>query len=334
MRPGNNQAAVIAASALAFAAITAATPRPAAADSTGTVVVTGKLAARERTVIESAITTALRRASWTMSVQPFTPKETETISKCLANDHPWPCLAPLVQPKGVDRIIVAEVKPQPDSPSKLVITGEFAVAGDNPAAVMIQRCDGCDDARLAAAARRLTEDLLRDMAAGGETVLALQTVPAGASVVMDDQSIGITDGSGKLSQTTLPGPHKLTVRHPGFVDGNRTIELPVARTTPLAIELAPAATTTEHPLLVPLAFVGAGAAAVIVGGVLIYVGQQDGPNDPTRYTRATPIGVVTGVVGLAAIGYGAYLLWRGPTSSGLTLNPTPGGLVAGWAGGF
>jgi hypothetical protein len=304
------------------------------ADATGIVVVTGKIAMRERKIIETAIATTVRKASWSLSKQPFAPHEVDAIMKCLRDDKPWTCLRPLMQPMGVDRIVVADANPQPDSASKLVITGEFVVAGDAAAAVVQRRCDGCDDAALTAAAARLTEELLRDMALRSETVLELRTVPRGAAVVLDGQSIGTTDATGKLTHTTIPGPHKLAVHHKGFASDERTVDLPAAKTTAVSVELQRDTEPHDRSPVVPLALAGGGLAALVGGSVLIYVGRQDGPDDRHRYTRATPIGIGTGLVGVAAIGLGAYLWRRGPTESGVALSATPGGLFAGWAGRF
>jgi len=311
------------------------TSAPVHADATGVVVVTGKVATRERKIIEAAIATTVRKASWSLSKQPFAQHEIDAILACLRDDKPWSCLRPLMQPMGVDRIVVADANPQPDA-SKLVITGELVVAGDAAAAVVQRRCDACDDANLTAVAQRLTEELLRDMAMRSETVLELRTVPPGAAVALDGQSIGTTDGSGKLTHTTIPGPHKVEVRHAGFASDERIVDLPAARTTPLTVELRREAALASHrgSPVVPLALAVGGAAALVGGGVLVYVGQQDGPDDRRRYTRATPIGIGTGLLGAAAIGLGAYLWWRGPTESAVAMSPVPGGMVAGWAGRF
>src|SRR6185436_3511895 len=103
---------------------------------------------------------------------------------------------------------------------------------------------------------------------------------------------------------------------------------PAARTTPLTVELRREAALASHrgSPVVPLALAVGGAAALVGGGVLVYVGQQDGPDDRRRYTRATPIGIGTGLLGVAAIGLGAYLWWRGPTESAVAMSPVPGGM--------
>jgi hypothetical protein len=320
---------------IAFA-VTAAIASRAAAEPTGIVVVTGRAAAHERTVIEGAIITAVRRASWPLSNQLFTPKEIDEITKCLRDDRPWPCLSPLMAPKGVGRIVVAAANPQAGAPGKLTIIGELVVAGDGAAVVSQQSCDGCDDVGLTVVAQRLTDVLLHDLAVRSEqTILSVQTVPSGATVLLDGQSIGITNASGTVNQMTYAGPHKLTVQRIGYVFEERTVNLSAGRTTMIPVALRPErAAARAGPPLTPLVIAGAGAAGVVVGGVLLYVGQQDGPDVKWRYTRATALGVVVGIAGIAAVGAGTYLWLNPATPSGLIIGTSSGGAVIGWAGTF
>jgi hypothetical protein len=317
-------------------AISVSTARRAEAEPTGIVVVTGKIGPHERSVIESAIKTALRRASWSLSAQQFTPKETETILRCLADDKPWHCLGPVMQPKGVDRLVVAEVNPQPDSASKLVITGEFVVAGNGAAAVLQRRCDSCDDTRLADTAERLAEALLADMDNQRETLLELQIVPAGATVRLDDQPLGATNAAGQLTHATLPGPHKLSVQHPGFLRYDRDVDLPVAKTTHVDVHLT--SVETKHSLLIPLAVTGVGVAALATG-IAVQL-AADAPSlraQQHKYIVSTP-GVILMAGGSAAIGLGVYL-WlctaRTTASAGAPVAAIiDRGGVIGWTGQF
>jgi hypothetical protein len=109
--------------------------------------------------------------------------------------------------------------------------------------------------------------------------------------------------TGIITQTTYAGPHKLMVQRTGYVFNERTINLFAGKTTDLVVELQPeAAAAREGPPLAPLVIAGAGAAGVVVGGVLLYVGQQDGPDDKRLYTCATALGVAVGIAGIAAVG--------------------------------
>jgi hypothetical protein len=85
---------------------------------------------------------------------------------------------------------------------------------------------------------------------------------------------------------------------------------------------------------VPLALMGAGAVSMATAGVLVYVGEQDGPEDKRIRPRATPLGVAAGVVGVAAVGVGLYLWLRGPRRSGPTASALPGGAAVGWIEAF
>jgi hypothetical protein len=305
------------------------------AESTGIVVVTGNLAAQERSTIESAIIVAVRQAKWLLSAQPFSPKEIEVIKACLGDDRPWHCLNPLMQPKGVDRIILAEAKSPPDAPAKLVLTGEFVVAGNGTRIVAQQRCDRCDAAGLTAAARRLTEELLQDMATLNEqTIVDIQTVPAGASVTLDEHAIGTTNPTG-ISQSTYPGPHRLTTQLTGYVRDERTIDVAAGKTTKIVVHLTPErAGTPGRPRLVPGIVAGAGLVAVI-GGSWVSATAEDSPTGKTqKYVYSAP-GLGVAAAGVVAIGVAVYLWRRSPrTPSAPTVSLLPGGGAVGWATSF
>jgi hypothetical protein len=85
--------------------------------------------------------------------------------------------------------------------------------------------------------------------------------------------------------------------------------------------------------LVPAATITAGAGLVGFGAVAIYLGQLGGPTDRYRYTRATPIGVASLVVGLGAAGAGLYL-WRRSDGSGLSGAVDRTGSLVVWSGRF
>jgi hypothetical protein len=85
--------------------------------------------------------------------------------------------------------------------------------------------------------------------------------------------------------------------------------------------------------LIPWIAIGSGIALVGLGGVALYYGHKGGPDDRYRYTRATAVGVVTGLVGIAAIGAGVYF-WRGPDGAGLVGAVAGGATTITWVGRF
>jgi hypothetical protein len=338
MRPGRHMFRVTMRSSLIavglLACVASASAR-ADGDPNGVVVVTGKATTRERAIIQTGIAIALRKASWSLSNPTFSPKEIEAIAKCLQDDKPWRCLRPLMDPKGVDHLVVADVNPQPDSAAKLAITGELVVAGDSGPSVVQQHCDNCDEPLLTTSAQRLVEQLLHNVAVRDEkTMLQLQTVPPGATVVLDDQPIGTTSTAGKLSRETYPGPHKLAVQHPGYVADERLVDLAAGKATPVVVELKRSDAKTERSLLVPGIVAAAGLTAIVVG-TIVSATAEDSPTGPKqKYVYSGP-GIGVAVAGGVAIGVAVYL-WRRNVNAASTPTASllPGGGTVGWAASF
>jgi hypothetical protein len=84
--------------------------------------------------------------------------------------------------------------------------------------------------------------------------------------------------------------------------------------------------------LVPGMLVGAGAAAVVAGGLLYAIDQDPGNATPYLYRNTAPAGLTVGSIGVAALSAGLWL-WsaRGCASSPLLAIGDSGGFI-GWAG--
>ncbi|HEX8106887.1 MAG TPA: hypothetical protein VF516_04120, partial [Kofleriaceae bacterium] len=82
--------------------------------------------------------------------------------------------------------------------------------------------------------------------------------------------------------------------------------------------------------LAPRLLVGAGAAALVAGGVLYAIDQDPGGPSPVSRNTA-PAGIAVGAVGLAAVSVGLWL-WgaRGGSSPMLAIGSS-GGFI-GWGG--
>ena len=160
--------------------------------------------------------------------------------------------------------------------------------------------------------------------------------PTGADVNLDGADVGATEAT----FNTFPGKHVATVRKDGFVTEVREFTAEDGKTSELTLTLRPSAPVLPtHPVpqdtpsrLVPFALIGAGGVLVVTGGYFIHLGGQSyGPNDRYDYPHATSFGIVTGLVGLGAVGGGLYLLWH---HAGPTVTPTTSGAVVGWSGSF
>jgi hypothetical protein len=84
---------------------------------------------------------------------------------------------------------------------------------------------------------------------------------------------------------------------------------------------------------VPTILVGAGAAAVVAGGVLVALDQDPGAAGPYLYRNTAPAGIAVGSIGVAAASVG---LWLWAAHCGRTAAPLlaigPSGGFIGWAG--
>jgi hypothetical protein len=88
--------------------------------------------------------------------------------------------------------------------------------------------------------------------------------------------------------------------------------------------------------IVPGLLIVLGAGAVLTGGVFVYYGHKNGPDDPLIYPDATKQGAIVAGVGGAVLITGLVLWWHGSASAsnGPTAALTSGGTIVGWAGTF
>jgi hypothetical protein len=117
----------------------------------------------------------------------------------------------------------------------------------------------------------------------------------------------------------------------GVADGGVAVIAPARRAVALAAE--PEARARAGMPVAPPLLIGAGAAALVAGGVL-YALDQDPATTPARvYRNTAPAAVAVSTAGLAALGMGVWL-WtaRGGRPSGPTLAIGHSGAVLGWTG--
>lgn len=309
----------------------------------GLLIVGGGAAEHERATVGSAIESTVRSAGWSLPSKPFAKKDTDRLLNCSDAKTPWTCMPPAVSSAGIQDVLVVSVESsQAENGAPIVvITGKLIVTSPQVFAVRHRFCEHCADDKLAEASQDLTHQLIQELAVrGGRTVVNIKSHPTSADITLDGSHLGATDST----FNTFPGKHVAIVQKPGFVTEVREFTAEEGKTAELLFTLRPSPTSVEsHPALQPWwsarwvarTAIGAGAALVVFGGISIYRGQTFGGADNRYdYTRATTVGVVTGLVGLGAAGAGLYLLWRGPDASAPSASIGPGGAVVGWTGRF
>lgn len=318
-----------------------AAPRSAHAERDVLVVGGGATDHGQLTAVRGAIENTLRKAGWSWPARPPSPKEADSLLKCEDSHAPWTCIPATIsglRASDVQRVFVLSIESRTAPERMLVLTARVIVASSPPAFVVRQRfCEQCSTGQLVQASEELTRELFDELAArASATAIAVTSEPAGADIRLDGSLAGKTPAR----LVTGPGKHLVTVARPDFVYEVRTISVEPGQTAVVGFALhaapstgpstaapppntplpgAPPATESAEPRsfrLVPAAAIAAGAGLVTFGGVALYLGHLGGPTDRYRYTRATPVGIVSIALGLGAAGAGLYL-WRGPDGSGL-----------------
>lgn len=307
------------------------------------IAIGGTAPERDRDVVGAAVATAARSAGWRLLPKALAKVEADALIHCATPAHPWECMPASVRSQSIHHALIVSVEPRESDtgvPMLLLVGKAFATS---PATLVSHQrfCVHCADDKLAEASTELTAQLLNELASrSGRTLLEVNSTPANAIVSIDGQPTGGTNDT----FNTFPGPHVVKIEKPGFLPETVHVTAEEGKTAKVAITLHQTAAATSDTTSpdraipwIPVGLIGSGAV-LVAGGALIYADQQDGPDDKFRHPRATAIGVSVGIAGLAAIGTGVYLWWRGsstPTgpaakTSTPTLNISPGGASVGW----
>lgn len=203
----------------------------------------------------------------------------------------------------------------------ITLTAYWFESGMDPIAVRRQ-CANCTDAAMST----MTDELMSSLAGKGAAdvgQVTLSSTPTGAQVVIDGKSVGVTPLT-----TTLPaGAHAITISLPQHDHAARNITVARGETSEVTVALEP---TTPSRRKLPLVLLGTGGA-LLLSGIVFYASSEEDTGEKLEYRDTKALGVTLSVVGLAAVGVGAYLLLRKNTSpEGPTVALVPGGATIGW----
>lgn len=331
--------------------LTAASHARASTDKTA-VLLSGTVAAHARELAATAVETVARDSGRLLTQPTFSAKDVAAIRGCVTTPHAWRCVAPVIRDKELRQLAVVSLvnDTTPDHGPMIVVT-EQVIMADLDAAVAAQRfCVRCTDDVLINVTTELTRSLFQEIEVrSGRTVIAVKSVPRGARIKFDGNSMGATD----RSFNTFPGKHTVVLELDGYRQESRTIEAALDRTSELAVTMrsltAPAEERDDSEKrepspqapggpptspLAPQVAMGAGALAVVAGAVLIVVNGQPtkepiGKVQPRYYydTMSPGIGLV---ISGAVAGIGGYIWWRYTRSPvAPTVATTPGGTIVG-----
>lgn len=308
----------------------------AAADDNGLVLVRGDAGEGRRAAVGAAIETAARAAGWLLPAKPLGKKAADAILTCADTKTPWTCMPSAPGAAGIRQLFVIGVQDgQSDTGAPLVVINAKLIIPHTQTVVVRQRfCEQCADNRLVEASTELVQQILRSIAVrAGHTTVVIKSNPAGAEIELDGTPMGVTEAS----YGTYPGKHVVVLRMDGYVPETRELVVEEGKTAELAVELRSVHPATTIPPVeprprsrrLPTVALASGALLLSFSGYAFY--RDAHGHDKFTYEHATTAGIVSGILGLGAIGTGVYLLLREPDASAPVVNVGSSAAVAGWA---
>jgi hypothetical protein len=322
--------------AAAIAALLVGSASRARAD--GAVLVVGAVSPRDRDIIVDAIQSAGSALSLRFTAAAGQGAADASVA-CLRDQTPWSCVAPVI--RGKDQLVIVEVDSDRGGGAPMTtVTAHLLTAGAEAVSFASRGCAMCNDEALKRTAGDLGRDLLqRAVARSGRTRLAIRSRPDRAQIRLDGEPAGATDAT----LATYPGKHTIELQTRGYAPATLDVVAIDGATVDVAIPLQPEARRSggdpgspgapPRSRLAAGLVIGAGAAAIVAGGLLIALDQ--GPSPDQRYYYATAkYGVASLIAGGLTAGAGIYLWVRPHASSAAAVAPVPGGAAIGWAGRF
>lgn len=326
---------VLVLSAVMFAWSTAAS---ASASDNGLVLVRGDAAEARRIAVGAAIETATRAAGWALPAKPLPKKETDALLNCADSKTPWVCVSATPGASGIRQVFVVGVQNSQSNNGvpMIIITAKLIIPESQTVIVRQRFCEQCADDRLVEASTELVQQILRDVAVrSGRTIVSIRSNPVGAKITLDGTPMGATDAA----YGTYPGKHTVVVELDDYATETRELVVEEGKTAELSLTLrstvpgpkkdpGPKKSVDPPSRLLPGAAIAGGTLLLAISGYALF---RDGQDDAKfTYDDATPVAIVSGVLGLAAIGTGVYLLWRGSDSSAPVMTVSARSATAGW----
>ena len=304
---------------------------------------------------------AAKEAGWTLASTALDAKATRDAATCVERDRPLPCLAPLMSARGADRLLFLQVGTSPDDAAVLQLSATVVLSENGAPSAAERFCRSCDGDQLRAATSDLVRTLIHDAAmTAGRTVVEVTVTPAGAWIYFDGEALPAESGAteSRVRIPTYPGAHTVTVEMSGFESELRKVTVAEGQTLAVPITLRAATAsgqTGPGGKVTPggndawrtaaiWGLLGVGAAAVVTGGVLIALDedQAQGPGEDHReqYFDSASFGATVLVTGAVSVGAGALLHLLAPRAarprpaSGPTLTVGPGGATLTWMKAF
>jgi hypothetical protein len=330
-------------------ALVLATARFAVAAPSVGVVVTGDPALQNK--VRAQAIAWIQQHGFTPQAKPLGPDALKTLTNCFVIED-MECARGVVEHQStVDYLVFVRADLIGGKRSKEANLVAYWFLKDRDAVVDKRNCKPCVNATLA----KTTEELIA--AIYDETGLAKSRLsiadPPGMTVAVDGVDVGVTP----LDWDVVPGKHEITLRKADTTLGPVSVETKAGEIKKVDMPVKPSveppartprrtesvqtepSTPSERPSpsrIFPGLLIVGGLGAIATGGVFVYYGHKNGPDDPLIYPTATRDGAITAGIGGAVLVTGLVLWWHGTAAAqtGPTASITRGGSIVGWAGQF
>ncbi len=311
---------------IAFICCLLVAPVAVAGDSAG-VVVTGDVTLQPR--LAAALEAWLQAHGDEVVASALPADAVRTLTECVAREAEA-CAAQVIDASARARVVVvarADTTASADGSRSVALTAHrFTKGGESTADRRF--CERCTDAALATIAAELMTALATS-AHSATGSLRLASMPAGATIMIDGTSIGITP----LVHELAAGSHDVTFVLDGHDVESRTVNIRAGETATLEVQLGGADAPPVHSRSVLPAVLSIGGLAIGGAGIaLIAIDEDASPTGPPEIRNTAPAGVALAAAGGLALAVGVWLWLReGPTSSAPVAALSHDAAVIGWS---
>ncbi len=263
------------------------------------------------------------------------PKDAvKTLLDCFVIDDPK-CSSGLIDARATtDSFVSIRIDVASHKDRDIRLTIDWFVKGSSPVTAR-RTCEDCTESVL----RTTIDAMLLDLAKTSPGFMGrvkVTSTPAGFTVLLDNETIGVTP----IERDITAGKHAVRLVKDGRMGPEKTVKIESGALAEVTLDAPPEGGLVDEPSTphhrsraLPIAMIAVGAAAVVTGGAMYYVG---GPkDDELEYRDYRTPGIFTAAGGGVLAITGVIVIIATGGNSGPTVNTTAGGgATIGWTGRF
>jgi hypothetical protein len=298
----------------ALGLVLALAARPAHAQKAA-VLVGGPVLPESREIIAAAARGRIVDQRWKLVEPPPMPEmDLHDILTCVNGTITPDCTKEVRQSTPVERLLVLSARNEGTRTTYSTVVNAWLLDGTGSLVVARSKtCPShCKPGFLETAVNELVSSILKEADDKlRPTRLAIRSVPEGADVEVDGETVGTTN----LDHTVAPGPHRVVLRKAGFAPATRDVVAVERQTVDVDVQLEAEVGILDGPRNPLYGYLGAGVGAALLGAGAYFVltdeDAADGENNGnlSAYNDTAPLGLALGGAGLVVAGAGlAWLL--------------------------